>query len=100
MNKLQKMKTLKFFLVSLSVFFLVWSSVIGEDSGEDNESGDCPPIEPPIRWCPAVVHPDDCPYFVKCEENQICCPNGCRNTCYDPILKIFVVPKRLSEMYV
>ncbi|RXG56802.1 hypothetical protein Avbf_14418 [Armadillidium vulgare] len=57
------------------------------------QSGGCPPIKGPIRWCPAVVHPDDCPYFVKCEENQICCPNGCHKTCYDPILKRFVLPK-------
>ncbi|KAL7630128.1 UNVERIFIED_CONTAM: hypothetical protein RMT77_019733 [Armadillidium vulgare] len=60
------------------------------------ESGGCPPIEPPIRLCPALVHPDDCRYFVKCEENHFCCENGCRNTCYDPILKRFVLPRRLS----
>ncbi|RXG61452.1 hypothetical protein Avbf_11492 [Armadillidium vulgare] len=59
------------------------------------KSGGCPPIESPtmessIRICPDVAYPD-CPDFEICEENQICCANGCRNTCYDPILKRFFV---------
>ncbi|RXG61453.1 hypothetical protein Avbf_11491 [Armadillidium vulgare] len=88
----KKMKILKFILLSLSVFFLVWSSVIGEDPLPERVA--CPYVRRNKGFaCADVISRYDCRYYVDCGENQICCRNHCSYQCYDTILKEFVVPK-------
>ncbi|KAL7638439.1 UNVERIFIED_CONTAM: hypothetical protein RMT77_011009 [Armadillidium vulgare] len=89
-----KMKTLKFILLSLSVFFLVWSSVIGEDPLPERYS--CP-YEGRNKGfaCALVIDHDDCRYYVDCGKKHICCRNHCTYQCYDPILKEFVVSRNI-----